>query len=66
MNIRELGELIGLVVLLVWRGIDKLVEVRAFKKEGLPPNPTRCAAHQKAINELRTDVRLIKEKLEIV
>lgn len=45
---------------------DHYSEKRKIKQMGLDENPTRCEKHQRAINEIRDDIRIIKEKLDLV
>jgi hypothetical protein len=56
-----------------WNAIKEYAEYRARRREkmftsekGLQPNPTRCAEHADAINEIRADVKRIKDHLGIV
>lgn len=56
-----------------WMIYEKNREKKAVEKErkmlaeaDLDGNPTRCLIHQRAINEIRADIKLIKTKLDIV
>jgi len=55
--------------LVIFNALKTRQEKRAKRMEeeaGLRPNPTRCQDHATAINELRLDVRAIKDHLGIV
>jgi hypothetical protein len=49
-----------------WMIYDKNKEKRNSKEFGLKENPNRCREHAAAINEIREDVRRVKEHLGIV
>ena len=70
---RELIEAITVIVLVGWNTYkvfkDRKEQKLVREKEvavGLPPNPLRCAEHQEAINQIKEDVRQIKERLDMV
>lgn len=68
-----IAQAFAIVILGGWSGWKEVQAYKERKKEqtlidkyGLAPNPTRCAEHTIAINELKADVRSIKKHLGIV
>lgn len=73
MDWKSMGTLIGLICVIAYTAIKEYrdykrrkLEFELTEKAGLAPNPTRCQEHADAINELRDDIRRIKEHLGIV
>ena len=63
----------AILILGGWAGYKEFQFRRAAKRDeefikrhGILGNPTRCIEHAKAINEIREDIRRIKEHLDIV
>ncbi len=69
----KIVEALAILILGGWTGYKEIMSRRERKREealteqfGMKANPTRCAEHADAINELRDDVKRIKEHLGIV
>jgi len=69
----KIVEAVAILILGGWAGFKELQGRRDRKREaafteefGLSPNPTRCTEHANAINEIREDIRRIKDHLGIV
>jgi hypothetical protein len=73
MDPMQIGQAAVILILGGWNGYKAWTDNRAKKREaafteefGLEGNPKRCLAHTKAINDLRADIKEIKDRLEIV
>jgi Tfp pilus assembly protein PilO len=73
MDWMKIAEAAAIIILGGWNGYKEILSRKAerfedkfIEEHGLRENPTRCQEHASAINELRMDVKTIKDHLGIV
>ncbi|CAK0779055.1 hypothetical protein CCP2SC5_880002 [Azospirillaceae bacterium] len=63
---KEIGEGVAVAGFVGLGVFNRLRQSRLEKQFRLSPNPTRCAEHAEAINEMRLDIKRIKDNLGII
>lgn len=66
MSIQIIAQVASILVIAGWLVFKELREHAKSKEYGLMGNPVRCRQHAEAINDLRDDVKAIKEHLGIL
>jgi hypothetical protein len=64
-TIQNLATVLSIIIIAGYLSYKEIREYRA-RRNGLAGNPTRCQGHADAINEIRGDIKRIKEILDIV
>jgi hypothetical protein len=78
MNWGEIGKITAIVILGLWAGYKEFIEwrvkktIKAVSGVNLGPNPERCGDHERrlrkieeTLGDIKTDIAVIKSKLEI-
>jgi hypothetical protein len=73
MDPMQIGQAAVIAILGGWNGYRAFMDYKAKRREdaftkkfGLASNPSRCAEHAEAINEMKEDIKRIKDHLGIV